>query len=574
MSLFNELKRRNVFKVAVAYIVVSWLVLQVVDIIGPMIELPDVFGRGVLFLLTLGFPFALIFAWAFEITPDGIRKEKDVDRDSSISGETGRKLNYVIAGFLAIAVAVLTLDTFVLTESSGPATSSANQQPRIAVLPFVNMSDDPEQEYFSDGLSEELLNLLAAIPELSVISRTSAFSFKGKETTIAEVGRALDVAHVLEGSVRRSGDTIRITAQLIDVATDTHRWSETWDRNFDDVFVIQDEIAEFVVDALKLQLLGEIPKVLETTSEAYELFLQAKFLMEQGTPTSFRQAEAANQRVIEIDPDYAPAWTQRAMILYLGAAFGAWDSYEVTPQIREAALKSVRLGGNTASAHAILTLIAIDYDYDYELAARELQIALEQDPYDPDVLLAAGEFEQRQGHLEETIKYVERAHAIDPLAGHKKTAALAYFYSGRHAQGIELWEARIRERPFSEFFRKSLSLALLETGDIDGALQAIEKEPADGHRQQALALIYETMGDRERSTQALEKLLANPDRWTFEISEVYSFRGELDKAFEWIERAIARRDRGLRHVTYSPYLENMRKDPRFDEVLARLGLKQ
>jgi len=300
--------------------------------------------------------------------------------------------------------------------------------------------------------------------------------------------------------------------------------------------------------------------------------LQANFLMEQGTPTSYRQAQAINQRVLDIDPAYAPAWTQRATLYYQGSAYGAWNSLEATPLARDAALRSVSLLEGAAWPHAILMLIAIDYDYDYELAARELELALSLGPDDPVVLDAAAEFEQRQGHLEAAIDYLEQAHQIDPLAGYRIAAAIPYFYSGHHAEGISLFEQDVRRKPYAEFVRKSLALALLETGDIEGALAAIEKEPGEGHRLQALALIYETMGDRQRSTEALEKLIEAGRRWTFEIAEVYSYRGELDETFMWIDRAIERRDRALRHVMYSPYLENLRQDPRFEAVSARLGL--
>ena len=573
MSLFAELKRRNVFKVAAAYMVAAWLVLQVTDIVAPILGLPDVFNRGVLLLLAIGFPFALIFAWAFEITPDGIRKEKEVDRGRSIAHQTGRKLDFIVVGVFAVAATLFALERFVWTEADSQVAETTNTQRKIAVLPFVNMSDDPEQEYFSDGLSEELLNLLAQIPELRVTSRTSAFSFKGKDATIAEVGRALDVEHVLEGSVRRSGDTIRITAQLIEVDTDTHLWSDTWDRNFEDVFLIQDEIAEFVVGALKIRLLGEVPRVSETTQEAYEMYLQARFLMEQSTPSSFRQAEIINRQVLDIDPAYAPAWTQRAMLFYSGAAFGAWEPAEATARARDAASEAVKHFGNSAWAHAILALIAISHDFDYESAATELELALALSPDDAVALGAAAEFSLRQGHLEEAIEYVERMHAIDPLAERRNEFPQVYFYSGQQAEGIARWQDAIEKRPLAEFLRKSLALSLLETGDIDGALATIQGEPAEGHRQQGLALIYETMGDRARSTEALEKLIADGIRWTFEIAEVHSFRGELDEAFLWMDRAIERRDRGLRHVMYSPYLDNMRQDPRFDEVLARIGLR-
>jgi len=565
MSFFEELKRRNVFRVGIAYLIVAWLTLQVTDIVVPILDLPDVFDRGVLLLLAIGFPFALIFAWAFEITPEGVKKEKDVDRAVSITQHTGRKLDFIIIGVLTVAVAIFALDKFVWTESVAPKT--------IAVLPFVNLSDDSEQEYFSDGLSEELLNLLAQIPELRVTSRTSAFSFKGKDATIAEVGRTLDVEHVLEGSVRRSGDTIRITAQLINVSTDTHVWSDSWDRSFEDVFVIQDEIAESVVDALKVQLLGEVPRAIETTPEAYALYLKSAFLIEQRTASSFLQAEAITKRILEIDPEYAPAWSQLALLYFQGSEFGAWDSVDVIPRARDAALTSVRLFENNPQARAILVRIAMSDYFDYELAARELEIALGQGPDNAIILSVAAEFEQRQGNLEEAIRYYEKAHAIDPLAGHREDASLAYFYSGRQAEGISLFEGAIERTPFANNLHKMLAQALLVTGDVEGALAAIEREPSEGQRQQGLALIYQAMGERERSTEALEKLIAEGSKWTFEITEVHAYRGELDEAFKWIDRAIERHDRALRHVTYRPFLDNMRDDPRFDDVLLRVGLK-
>jgi TolB-like protein len=367
MSFFEELKRRNVFRAGIAYLLVAWLVLQVTETVAPILELSAVFSKSVLLLLAIGFPVAVLFAWIFEMTPDGFRKETDVDRSVSISRRTGRNLDFIIIGVLSAAVAMFALDKFVWTESISPTATDVQQ--RIAVLPFVNLSDDTEQEYFSDGLSEELLNLLAQIPELRVTSRTSAFSFKGTNPIISEVGRALNVEHVLEGSVRRSGDTLRITAQLIEVSTDTHLWSETWDRNFADVFVIQDEIAESVVNALRIQLLGNVPRVFETTPEAYALYLQSQFLIEQRTVTSFLQAERITKRILEMDPAYAPAWSQLAFLYFSGSAFGAWNSVDAIPLARDAAQTSLRLFENNAQARAILVQIAMSDDFDYELAA-------------------------------------------------------------------------------------------------------------------------------------------------------------------------------------------------------------
>jgi serine/threonine-protein kinase len=246
---------------------------------------------------------------------------------------------------------------------------------------------------------------------------------------------------------------------------------------------------------------------------------------------------------------------------------------ESAPRAREAALKSLQLFEKNAEAHAILGQIAFDFDYDYELAGREINTALEMGTDSVIVLQSAAEIEYRQGNFEKSIEYLDKAHAIDPITGRNITGALAYTYAGRYAEGITIWEESIKNSPNTPYLHRGLAMSLLETGDIEGALAEIEKDPTEGHRLIGLALIYETMGDRERSTEALEKLIANSPRWTFEVTEVHSFRGELDEAFHWIDRAIARHDRGLKHVMYSPYLDNMRDDPRFDDVLVRLGLR-
>ncbi|MDH3902866.1 MAG: hypothetical protein OES90_06560, partial [Xanthomonadales bacterium] len=272
MSFFAELKRRNVFKVAVAYIIVAWLLLQVSDTLVPALHLPEWFNSGVAFVLIIGFPIAMIFAWAFEMTPEGIKKEKDVDRSQSITNVTSQKLNNVIIGVLVLALVYFAIDKFILapgrtlpgsdqiSQQASDHTAETNEKSAltpvevtpdsieannksIAVLPFVNMSSDPEQEYFSDGLSEELLNLLVKIPELHVAARTSSFSFKGQSIEIPEIASRLNVDHVLEGSVRKSGNQLRITAQLIQADNGYHLWSETYDRQLDNIFQIQDEIA-------------------------------------------------------------------------------------------------------------------------------------------------------------------------------------------------------------------------------------------------------------------------------------------------------------------------------------------
>ena len=255
MSLFNELKRRNVFRVGIAYIVMAWLVLQVADVILNNITAPGWVFHVLLLFLAIGFPFAVFFAWAFELTPEGLKKEKDVDRSKSVTRITARKLDYVVIAVLVLALAYFTFDKFVLDPlRDAELVQATTADKSIAVLPFVNMSNDPEQEYFSDGISEELLNVLAQFPGLQVAARTSAFQFKGQNRDIAGIAKQLHVNHVLEGSVRKAGNRLRITAQLIDADSGFQLWSETYDRELDDIFAIQDEISAAIGDALMIEL--------------------------------------------------------------------------------------------------------------------------------------------------------------------------------------------------------------------------------------------------------------------------------------------------------------------------------
>jgi len=346
VSFFNELKRRNVLRVGAAYAVAAWLLIQVTETIFPLFGFDDTPARIVVIVLAIGVIPVLIFAWAFELTPEGLKKEEDVDRTQSITPHTGKKLDRMIMVVLALGLGYFAFDKFVLNpqreaeqlanleEQKTTEVEQARQKGRtealvesygdksIAVLPFVNMSSDVEQEYFSDGISEELLNLLAQIPELRVISRSSAFSFKGKDIKLAQVADELNVAHILEGSVRKAGNKVRITAQLIEARSDTHLWSETYDREQDDIFAIQDEIAATVVAQLKITLLGEAPHVQETDPEAYALFLQARHLGRLGMDEGWEQSNALYQQVLAIDADYAAAWNGLASNYTNQAAFG------------------------------------------------------------------------------------------------------------------------------------------------------------------------------------------------------------------------------------------------------------
>ncbi len=573
-SVWGELKRRNVVRVAFAYAIVSWLILQLTDVLMSLLSLPEWVGGFVFLLLVIGFLLALVLSWAYELTPEGLKKEKDVDRSASIAHLTGRKLDFIIIGVLIIAVAMFTLDKFVWTEGEAPSATANSEQRAIAVLPFINMSSDPEQGYFSDGLAEELLNLLTRIPELRVTSKTSAFSFKEKDIKIADIGRELGVGHILEGSVRRSGNTVRITAQLIDVTTDAHLWSKTWDRTFDDIFAIQDEIAEAVVDALKLRLLGDTPRALETTPEAYALYLQGRSLAAQRTADSLLRAEALMKRALEIDNEYAPAWVQLANIYILGARVGSWHPNEAYPLVRAAAMEALRLDANNAEAHATLSSVARTYDYDLETARAEQQLASTLAPGNSDFQGSASRLALITGNYDETIRLGEEAALGDPLNWETKLMlGFGYFYADRIDEAISVYREVIALNPLAANAHIFLGQTLLVSGDYDAALEEMNKEVRDGHRLAGRALVFQAMGDSERAAAELDELIALGYTWTYEIAMVHAYRGELDEAFTWLDRAIDRRDTSLTNILGDPFVDNLRDDPRFDAVLERLGHK-
>ena len=318
-SFFAELKRRNVYKVAIAYAVVGWLMMQVAATVVPALHLPDSITTAVVVLTLLGFPIALVIAWAFEMTPEGMKRTENVSPDEVIPQWSARKFTAMI-----VSVALLAAGLLVFQIVRSKSTSSAQPSPEsttaaadesIAVLPFVNMSSDKEQDYFSDGLSEELLNQLAQIPQLRVIARTSSFSFKGKEVDVATIAKALNVANVLEGSVRKSANTLRITAQLVRASDSSHLWSQTYDRQMTDIFKVQDEIAGDVVAALKVKLLStqQLPKTQRTSNvDAYEQYLLGMELGRANKLDSVQRSVAALQKAIALDPQYANAYAALA----------------------------------------------------------------------------------------------------------------------------------------------------------------------------------------------------------------------------------------------------------------------
>ena len=453
-SVWAELKRRNVVRVAIAYLIVSWLILQFTDILIPLLTLPGWIGRLVFLILIVGFPLALFFAWAFELTPDGIKKEKDVDRSESVTHVTGRKLDFIIIGILVIALAFFAVDKYALNSDRLPATDVAREivataaKQSIAVLPFVNMSSDSEQEYFSDGLSEEILNLLAKIPELKVIARTSSFAFKGQTGDIRGIGQQLGVKTVLEGSVRKSGERVRITAQLIDVSDGAHIWSQTYDRTITDIFAVQDDVAAAIIDALQIHVGANPARGRPTEStEAYALFLKARASLNAGES---RDAEEFVLSAIELDPEFAEAYELLAYCYWTLCGSG-FEPAEGQKLAGEAAGKALAIDADLLFAQALYQSGNIEtYSYLGEIEA--LEWAVRQQPGNPALLVALSWDLLEAGYLQEALGAAERLVQLDPLsASANLILANALYAVGRTSESLAAMDLALQ---FGDDFAK------------------------------------------------------------------------------------------------------------------------
>jgi len=580
-SVWEELKRRNVVRVAFAYVIVAWLILQVGDTLAPALGLSGWVNTVLAFFLILGFPLALFFAWAFELTPEGIKKEKDVDRSESVTHLTGRKLDFLIIGVLIAALGVFAYDKFVNDEA---VTDDAAVQPvvamasdkSIAVLPFVNMSDDPGNEYFSDGISEEILNLLAKIPEMRVTSRSSAFSFKGQNASIPTIAAALNVLYVLEGSVRKSENQLRITAQLIEVGTDTHLWSETYDRELKSVFAIQDEIAAAVVSELKLRLLAPAPKTAEIDPVAYTLFLQARQLRRQHTPESLKQSVALYQQALEIQVDCAACWVDLATSYMAQTNNGLRPFEEGFQSARDAANKALEFDPDFAPAHIVLGFVARNYDIDFKAAAWHFQRSVTLEPTNPDVLGGTGGMLRSLGRTEEAIAITKYQVARDPInSGAYANLGYGYRFSGQLDDSIDAFRAALRLNPGRIVSHYRIGEALLLKGELDAALAEIQKEPDEGWRTIGEALMLHAMGRTAEADDLLKKMMSQEEfalASAYNIAYVLAFRGDVDGAFEWLDKAHEYHDSGLSQVHEEILFANIHDDARWLSFLERLGV--
>lgn len=523
-NLLTELRRRNVFRVAAAYLVVGWIVMQVVSTIGNAAGLPDWSDSLVLVLLIGAFPIVLFIAWAFELTPEGMKLTAAVPEDQSTASQTARKLDYAIVAGLVVLVGVIVWQQMATPQAATDRELAARLQAdtgaSVAVLPFADMSENGDQAYFADGISEEILNVLVRIPDLQVAGRTSSFAFRGQDQDLRIIGDALDVSHVLEGSVRRSGTRLRITAQLIRSEDGFHLWSETYDREIADIFDIQDEIAGAVANELATSLgldTGAVSVARTSDLAAYESFLHARQLYRDRGQANLELAASMLTETLARDPEYGPGWTLLAGV-YGVMPFYRQGNNEPAPELRvrwnalavETARRAIAINPADAQAHAFLGS-ALTENWNWIEGLDMLDRAVALAPNDPDVLDTAAQILAKVGYGAEALVLSEHAVALDPQAAiYRNTFGNALARQGRFEEADAQFRASIEIDPGLRFPYTNLMWSLARAGDIAGTQSTLTTMLDRGHP----ALVDEDLIDRFIAARSLAdvQLLATESR--------------------------------------------------------------
>jgi len=446
-------------------------------------------------------------------------------------------------------------------------------KPSIAVLPFANMSADPENEYFSDGLTEELLNVLAKNPELKVTGRTSSFAFKGKHEDLRSIGQKLGVGTILEGSVRKAGNRARITAQLVNVADGFHLWSETYDRVLDDIFAVQDEIAGAVSKAMHVTLIGISEKKKEINPESYSLTLRAHHSHLQMTKESSAVAVDLYRRAIAIDPENARAWAGLAYVYSHRVGYGHAEYDQETPHAKQAADRAIALDDNLAEAHLAKHYILLALELKVRESVTEIRRAHELAPSDSTITSCLASCEFIFGNFDRAITLGKAAVELDPLNPTAcRELGRIFGCAGRHSEARETLLRALELSPDMTALHLALGYSALVEGNLGEARNAMEKERTTGFRYCGLAQVAFAEGNREESDLHLAALIALGENWAFQIANVLAYRGEVNEAFEWLEIGYAARDAGIPLTKVVPFLKSLHTDPRWPVFLKKIGL--
>jgi len=570
-KFFAELKRRNVYKVAIAYAVVAWLLMQVATQVFPFLEIPNWAIRLVIMLIVIGFPIALVIAWAFELTPEGIKRTDEI--------EPGRRSRNRVWIYVVTVAGAISVSLFFLGRYSAPRNASESSElpgKSIAVLPFVDLSQAKDQEYFCDGISEEILDALAKVEGLRVVARTSSFSFKGKNADVGKIAHKLNVQNVLEGSLRREGNRIRITAQLINGRNGFHIWSDTFERELQGVFAVQDEITRSIVDALKIKLAVAPPVRKPGSTEAYDFYLKGLYYSNKSDEENLRKSLSLFQQALDNDPNFARAWTGITKVWEQLA-----DAYvrplEAYPKVKEAASKALALDDKDAEAHCYLGEVKLLIDRDVAGAEAEIKRALQLDRNSATAHYFMSWLKLTQGDCDEGVNQIQEAEKLDPLSPMIiDSAAERYVAANRLDDAISAGKRVLQVDPNYIYFDSPLADAYREKGDLQEAVALYEKAQTVTHFPSAgLAITYAKMGRLEDARRVLNQRIEKSRQQYVaadSIAAVYVALGDKEEAFRWLERAFDEHSAPMFYLACHPIFRALRSDPRFADLLRRMGV--
>ena len=582
----EEIKRRNVGRLAILYLVVGWLILEPIHVIFHMLEVPVWANRLVIILLVLGFVPTLVFAWVYEITPEGLKLTNEVPHGQSIRRLTGRRLDMAIILMLSLALAYFIGDKFVFSSHRSAASESqhavtttgvegALSRESVAVLPFTDLSEKHDQQYFADGMAEDILNLLARIPELKVIGRTSSFSFRGKDMDVRAIGQALRAAYVLEGSVARSGEQIRVTAQLLDTRDGSHSWSETFERNMTDVFRLQDEIAVRIALALHLTIgTNNNPRVRTASPEAYDFYARGLRSLYEYNEEGADQALPYFQRALTLDPHFSEAAIGVASV-QLFVCDNGWKVHQEACELAHRAVDAaLRLNPRSADAWAIRAELHIVYNWDWDAAEVDIRQAeaLGGSEY---TAFAAARLAYATGRMPQARQLLDSILSRSPFDSNAimDRGFFVEYRSGDYP-AAEAWIKRgLQIAPKYGSGHYELGMALLEEGKVQEALEAIQQERPDGGRFEGLAIVYHALGRHADSDAALKEAVAHEvPEFQSDLARVYAFRGETTRALECLEKGYAAHDADLWYIKGDPLVQSLTSDERYKAFLRKLRL--
>jgi TolB-like protein/tetratricopeptide (TPR) repeat protein len=584
-NFFSELKRRNVYKVAVAYAIVGWVIAQIATQIFPFLEIPNWFVRLIIVLIAIGFPIALVIAWAFEATPEGIKRTEVADT-MPVSAATRRKKHawiYVVVIAAAISVTLFFLGRY--TAGNKSVASVPNELPAksIAVLPFDNLSRDPDNAYFAEGVQDEILTRLAKVADLKVISRTSTQRFKSAPSDLREIAKQLGVMNIVEGSVQKANDQVRVNVQLINAMTDAHLWADTYDRKLIDIFSVESEIAKTIADTLQVKLTGSEKQMMAaqptTDTTAYQLYHKGRSLWERRSGDNIPKAISFYEQAIARDPNYALAYAGLAQAYILLPFYSGVDRFDAYLKAKDAALKALRLDSNLAEAHAALGKVLFFSEIDLAGAMREYKRAIELEPNDAtahhwfgnDSLAALGQFE-------EAIAEGKRSVELDPLSVVINVdLGETFYYARRYDEAARQMRKALEIDPTSFYAHYNLGIVLQLKGDLSGAIAEYEKAKQLGDNPLVSAICASAKalaGDKNAALRMLsdfDNMSRHREVVGYCRALLYLSLNNKDEALRWLEQGFKERDgSNICWIKVDPLLDPLHGDPRFEALVQKV----